>query len=225
MTCLADCERMWVPQDRMTQLLDDSGIERLRSSGDEELAAVFEEHADRLDRIIDLRIDPRLAGRVDPVDVVQETFLEAHKKLPRYLDNASVPVFVWLRGVALDTLIHVHRRHLAQMRDAGLEVSIYGHGGDAVGVSSQSLAGWLVGDLTSPSQAVIREEAVAKVAEALEGMDEIDREVLVLRHFEQLSNDEVAAIVGVKKAATSRRYTRALLRFKESVEGLPGFEF
>jgi RNA polymerase sigma-70 factor, ECF subfamily len=211
-------------QSSMTQLLDDSEIERLRASGDEELGVVFEEHADRLDRIIDLRLDPRLAGRVDPADVVQETFLEAHKKLPRYLENATVPVFVWLRGVALDTLIHVHRRHLAQMRDAGLEVSIHGHG-DTVGVSSQSLAGWLVGDLTSPSQAVIREEVVAKVAEALESMDEIDREVLVLRHFEQLSNDEVAAIVGVKKAATSRRYTRALIRFKETVEGLPGFDW
>ena len=208
----------------MTLILDDSGIERLRASGDEELGVLFEEYADRLDRIIDLRLDARLTGRVDPADVVQETFLEAQKKLPRYLDNATVPVFVWLRGVALDTLIHVHRRHLAQMRDAGLDVSIHGHAENA-GVSSQSLAGWLVGDLTSPSQAVQREETVAKVAEALEGLDEIDREVLVLRHFEQLSNDEVAAIVGVKKAAASRRYTRALVRFKEAVAGLPGFDW
>ena len=208
----------------MSAILDDSGIERLRASGDAELAAVLEEHADRLDRIIDLRLDPRLAGRVDPADVVQETFLEARKKLPRYLAEATVPVFVWLRGVALDTLVHVHRRHLAQMRDAGLDVSFQGPA-DSAGVSSQSLAGWLVGDLTSPSQAVQREETVARVTEALEGLDDIDREVLVLRHFEQLSNDEVAAIVGVKKAAASRRYTRALMRFKQAVEGLPGFDW
>ena len=208
----------------MTQVLDDSGIERLRASGDEELGVLFEEYADRLDRIIDLRLDARLTGRVDPADVVQETFLEAQKKLPRYLDNATVPVFVWLRGVALDTLIHVHRRHLAQMRDAGLEVSIHGYSAGA-NVSSMSIAGWLVDDLTTASQLAVREETAKKVEDALNDMDEIDREVLILRHFEQLSNDEVASIVGVKKAAASRRYTRALLRFKEVAEGIPGFEF
>ena len=202
----------------------DSHIERLRASGDDGLAAVFDEFNDRLERIVDLRIDPRLAGRVDAADVVQESFLEAQKKLLRYLRDASVPVFVWVRGVVLDTLIHVHRRHLAQMRDAGLEVSIHGHPAGA-NVSSMSIAGWLVDDLTTASQLAVREETAKKVEDALNDMDEIDREVLILRHFEQLSNDEVASIVGVKKAAASRRYTRALLRFKEVVEGIPGFEF
>lgn len=200
-----------------------SQIERLHACGDEALAAAFEEFHDRLERIADLRIDPRLVGRVDPVDVLQESFLEARKKLPRFLENATVPVFVWLRGVVLDTLIHVHRRHLARMRDAGLEVPIQNTFPDAH-VSSMSIAGWLVDDLTSPSQVAIRAETIQRIEDALNGMDEIDREVLILRHFEQLSNDEVASVVGVKKAAASRRYTRALQRFRAVLEQLPGFE-
>ena len=201
---------------------EDSDIVRLRDSGEDGLAAALAAHHDRLERIVDLRIDPRLAARVDPADVLQETFLEAQKRLARYLDQPSVPLFVWLRGVTLDTLIHVHRRHLAKMRDAGLEVSL--HTGAQPHVSSIALAGWLVADLTSPSQVAMRDEAAAKVAEALDSMDDIDREVLILRHFEQLSNDEVAGVVGVKKAAASRRYTRALKRFREVMDSVPGFE-
>ena len=198
-------------------------LEELQSGGDDALAAVFDEFRDQLDRIVDLRINPRLASRVDPADVLQESFLEARKKLPRYLKNTTVPVFVWLRGVVLDTLIHVHRRHLAQMRHAGRDVSIDTRPAVA-NVSSMSTAGWLVDDLTSPSQVAIRGETAKSLEDALNGMDEIDREVLILRHFEQLSNDEVASILGVKKAATSRRYMRALKRFRETLEQIPGFD-
>jgi len=200
----------------------DPQIEELHRNGQQCLAETFSRHQDRLERIIDLRLDPRLSGRVDAADVVQEAFIEASKRLPRFLENPTVSVFVWVRGVALDTLIHVHRRHLAKMRDAGREVSL--HLGPAPQVSSISLAGWLVADLTSPSQAAMRDEVAKKVEEVLEAMDEIDREVLILRHFEQLSNDEVASIVGVKKAATSRRYIRALKRFREVMESVPGFD-
>ena len=198
-------------------------IENLRRNGEQCLAEVFSRHQDRLERIVDLRLDPRLSGRVDAADVVQEAFIEASKRLPRFLENPTVSVFVWVRGVTLDTLIHVHRRHLAKMRDAGREVSL--SLGPAPQVSSISLAGWLVADLTSPSQAAMRDEVAKKVEEVLEAIDEIDREVLILRHFEQLSNDEVSSIVGVKKAATSRRYIRALKRFREVMESVPGFDF
>jgi len=87
-----------------------------------------------------------------------------------------------------------------------------------------SLAGFLIGDLTSPSQAAMREELAARIEVTLDAMDEIDREVLVLRHFEQLSNDEVANVIGVKKAAASRRYMRALARFRDVLSAIPGFE-
>jgi len=201
---------------------NDPQIEDLRRNGQQCLAEAFSRYQDRLERIVDLRLDPRLSGRVDAADVVQEAFIEASKRLPRFLENPTVSVFVWVRGVTLDTLIHVHRRHLAKMRDAGREVSL--SLGPTPQVSSISLAGWLVADLTSPSQAAMRDEVAKKVEEVLEAMDEIDREVLILRHFEQLSNDEVASIVGVKKAATSRRYIRALKRFREVMESVPGFD-
>ena len=90
--------------------------------------------------------------------------------------------------------------------------------------SSVVLAAYLAGSLTSPSQAAIREETARQSKRALADMDEIDREVLILRHFEQLSNDEVAVVLGVKKAAASRRYMRALARFRKVLLAIPGFE-
>ena len=199
----------------------DFQIDELRRFGEQALAEEFARHQDRLERIIDLRLDPRLSGRVDAADVVQEAFIEARKRLSRFLENPTVSILVWLRGVALDTLIHVHRRHLAKIRNAGREVSI--HRSMLPQVSSLSMASHLVGDLTSPSQAAIRQETVQRVEEALEGMDSVDKEILILRHFEQLSNNEAASVVGVKKAAASRRYMRALKRFREAMEAMPGF--
>lgn len=202
---------------------EETQVLRLRSTGDQALADALAEHAPRLRAIIQLRVDPRLSSRLDADDVLQEAFLEAHKRLARYLSDPVVPVFVWLRGVVLDTLIDFHRRHLgAQMRDAGQEVSLMTpRWPDA---SSAALAAYLAGSLTSPSQAAMREETARQIDCALSEMDEVDREVLILRHFEQLTNDEVAAVVGVKKAAASRRYMRALARFRNVVLAIPGFE-
>jgi RNA polymerase sigma-70 factor (ECF subfamily) len=207
----------------MTADSEYSQIAQLRKHGERALADAISSYSDRLLRIVDLRLDPRLCGRVDAVDIVQEVFLEARKRLPRFLGDASVPVFVWLRGVTLDTLVHIHRRHLgAKKRDAGREVSLQGMGGPQA--TSVSLAGFLIGDLTSPSQAAMREELAARIEMTLATMAEIDREVLILRHFEQLTNDEAASVLGVKKAAASRRYMRALARFREVLSAIPGFE-
>lgn len=203
--------------------VDDLQIERLRKSGEEALAEILLEERDRLQRIIELRMDQKLYGRVDPGDVLQETFLEARKRLARFLETTSVPVFVWLRGVALDTLIHVHRRHVeAQRRQAGAEVSIQATVANAS--SAANLARSLLAHDTSPSNAVIRAESHEMLEHALRLLDEIDREVLTMRHFEQLSNDEVAQILGVKKAAASRRYTRALEHIRAVLQALPGYE-
>lgn len=202
---------------------EQSQFSRLMTGGDQALADAMAQYAPRLLHTIELRMAPRLSGRVDAADVLQEAYLESHKRLARYLSDPSVPVFVWLRGVVLDTLIDFHRRHLgAKMRDAGQEVSLQGR--RTPQASSVALAACLVGNLTSPSQAAIREETARQIETALAAMDEIDREVLVLRHFEQLSNDEVAAVVGVKKAAASRRYMRALERFRNVLVAIHGFE-
>ena len=202
---------------------DQTQIARLLSQGEQALADAMAAHAPRLRQMVELRVDPRLAGRLDAADVLQEAFLAARQRLARYLEEPGVPVFVWLRGVVLDTLIDLHRRHLgAKMRDVGQEVPL--QRAATAQASSVALAAYLLGDLTSPSQAAIREETARQIEAALADMDDIDREVLVLRHFEQLTNDEVAAVVGVKKAAASRRYMRALTRFRTVLLTLPGFE-
>lgn len=198
-------------------------IDRLRQGGDQALAHTLTEQTPRLNRIAEMRLDPRLSGRVDVGDVLQEVFLEARKRLDRYLSEPAVSVFVWLRGIVMDTLIDFHRRHLgAQMRDAGRDVSLLAWGSPQA--SSAVLAAYLAGSITSPSRAAIREETARQIETALADMDEIDREVLILRHFEQLTNDEVAAALGVKKAAASRRYMRALARFRTVLLAIPGFE-
>ena len=107
------------------------------------------------------------------------------------------------------------------MRDAGQEVSLYR--GALTQASSESLAAQLLGKLTSPTQAAIRAELQIKLQEALNSMDPMDREILTLRHFEELSNNETAAVLGIQKAAASNRYVRALKRLKQILRGIPGF--
>ena len=141
--------------------------------------------------MVRLRLDRRLQGRVDPSDVLQEAYLDLAAKLPEYASRPAIPFFLWLRLVAGERLLRVHRHHLgAAMRDAGREVSL--HQGAFPEASSASLAAQLLGQLTSASQAALRAEMQLLLQEALNGMDPIDREVLALRHFEELSNDEVA---------------------------------
>jgi len=199
---------------------DSDVLERLRCDGDQGLAAVFGQYRDRLERMVALRMDPRLRGRLDPADVLQEVYLDASKRLAAYVASPEAPVFVWLRGIAANTLTDLHRRHLAaQARDAGREVSL----GLGVGSTTSGwLAGQLAGSVTSPSQVAIREETAAQLAAAIDQMDELDREVLLLRHFELLRNHEVAMILGISENAASNRYVRALARLRELIATIPG---
>ena len=192
-------------------------VERLRMGGSEALAELFSIHQDRLERIVQYRLDPRLYGRVDVSDILQEAYLEVSRRIQDYLDQPSVPLFIWLRQITNQILIDTHRRHLAKMRDANQEVRI--HRGNYVNASSLSLAAQLVGNLTSPSRAAMRDEILNQLRAALDEMDELDREVLVLRHFEELSNNEVAEVLGIQKSAASNRYVRALKRLRTILDG------
>ncbi len=194
-------------------------------AGDESaLAALFDGYRDRLRRMIRLRLDRRLSGRVDSSDVLQEAYLDVRKRISEYArEPASMPFHLWLRLIAGQRLMDVHRFHLgAQMRDAGMEVSL--HRGPFPQASSVSLAAQLLGKMTSASKAAIRAEHKLIVQEALNGMDPIDREVLALRHFEHLSNDETAQVLGLTKSAASNRYIRALKRLKEILSSIPGLK-
>jgi RNA polymerase sigma-70 factor (ECF subfamily) len=178
------------------------------------LGILLARHRDRLRRMIALRLDRRLQGRIDPSDVIQEAYLEASSRLGEYVRNPSTPFFLWLRFLAGQKLVTLHRHHLGvQMRNAVQQVALYQ--GPWPGATSAALAAQLLGNDTRPSEAAIRAEMKLRVQEALNGMDPVDREVLALRHFEQLSRAEIAQLLGISEAAAGKRYIRALDRLKQ----------
>jgi RNA polymerase sigma-70 factor (ECF subfamily) len=184
------------------------------------LGELFGRHRDRLRRLVQVRLDRRLQGRVDPSDVVQETYLEFARALPQYVRNPPMPFFLWLRCLTGRKLQALHRRHLgSQMRAAQREISLAG--GTLPQANSESLAAQLLGTITTPSQAVMRAELQRQVQEALNALEPLDREVLALRHYEQLSNAEVAVVLHLSAAAASNRYVRALKRLKRFMAGWP----
>jgi RNA polymerase sigma-70 factor, ECF subfamily len=204
---------------------DDRELLRRALEGEEPaLAALFDGYRERLRRMIRLRLDRRLSGRVDSSDVLQEAYLDMRKRIAEYARNpAAMPFHLWLRLVTGQRLTDIHRFHLgSQMRDAGQEVSL--HRGPFPQANSVSLAAQLLGKMTSASKAAIRAEHKLIVQEALNAMDPIDREVLALRHFEHLSNDETAQVLGLSKSAASNRYIRALKRLKEILSSIPGLK-
>ncbi len=196
-------------------------LRRAKAGDEQALADLFTHYRERLRRLIHLRLDRRLSGRVDTSDVLQDAYLEVHKRFADYSREGQLPFYLWLRLVTGQKLTDFHRHHLgAQMRDAGQEVSLYR--GALPQATSVSLANQLLGKLTSASKAAIRAEHKLLVQEALNSMDPLDREVLVLRHFEHLTNDETALVLGIKKSAASQRYIRALKRLKEILSAIPG---
>jgi RNA polymerase sigma-70 factor, ECF subfamily len=200
----------------------DALLARARDGDQQAVAELFASCRDQLRRMVKLRMDRRLQGRIDPSDVLQDAYLDLSKRMPEYAANPVIPFFLWLRLLTGQRLLALHRRHLgAQMRNAGHEVSL--HHGALPQASSVSLAEQLLGRLTSPTQAAIRAELQLQLQEVLNSMEPLDREVLVLRHFEELSNNETAAVLGIQKSAASNRYIRALKRLKEALTSLPGF--
>jgi RNA polymerase sigma-70 factor, ECF subfamily len=203
------------PED-LTDLLD-----RAAAGDAAAVTELFSRYRKRLKRMVRLRLNRQLQGRLDDSDILQEALLEAAKRLPEYLADKPLPFFIWMRHITGQKLIDAHRRHLgAKIRDAGHEVSL--HRGAMPAASSASLAAQLLGRLTSPSQAAIKAETRLRVQEVLNRMDPIDREVLALRHFEQLNNAEVAATLGINESTASSRYLRALKRLKDEVQQIPG---
>jgi RNA polymerase sigma-70 factor (ECF subfamily) len=171
--------------------------------------------------MIKLRLDRRLQGRVDPSDVIQEVYLDVSRQIGDYLRDPALPFFLWPRLRAGQKLALVHRQHLGvQARDAGREVSLYR--GPMPAATSAALAAQLIGKRTTPSQAAIKAELKIRLQEALNSMEDLDREVLALRHFEQLTNAETARVLGIKESTACNRYIRALERLKKILVSMPG---
>lgn len=189
------------------------------SQGDQQaLAKLFTVHHQRLRQMIIFRLDRRLQGRLDADDVLQEAYLDAAQRIQHY--DSSGSFFVWLRLVTTQTLATTHRKHFgAQVRDAKREVSLHG----TPMATSIAIADRFLGQLTSPSQAALKKELAEQLEAALAEMNPIDQDVLAMRHFEDLSNSEIAEILGIEQNAASIRYVRAIERLKTILHRFPGF--
>jgi RNA polymerase sigma-70 factor (ECF subfamily) len=200
----------------------DDLLRRAQAGDQAALGALFAHYRDRLRKMIRLRLDRRAYGRLDPSDVLQEAYLDVARRIPEYAAAPTVSFYLWLRALTGQRLIDLHRQHLgAQMRDAGREVSLYR--GALPQASSASLAQQMLAGLTSPTQAAVRAEMQVLLQEALNSMDPLDREVVVLRHFEELNNVETAQVLGIETSAASKRYMRAIRRLKAILDRVPGF--
>jgi RNA polymerase sigma-70 factor, ECF subfamily len=202
----------------MSQSVEVLLVDRARQGDRQAMGDLIERHQDRLLRLVGFRLDRRLRGRIDASDILQEAFVEVTRRQSELPLQAESSLFLWLRFLVLQKLAEVHRRHLGvRARDATREVSIYD--ASATSVPSKVLARQLLGKLTSPSEAAMRAELKYRLEQTLNSMNSLDREIIALRHFEQLSNAEAAQVLGISDSAASTRYVRAIRRLRPALEG------
>ena len=200
---------MW-PQSTDTQIL----LDQAKQGDETAVNQLLARHREAIRRLIDLRLDPAIVQRVDASDVVQEVLLEASRRLQDYLKNPAMPFHLWLRHIAKDHVIDAHRRHHgAQKRGVNREQPLARPGW--MERSSLELAGQLVDPERTPASAAIQEELQRRLHGALAQLEEDDREILLMRHFEQLPNQDVATSLGLTEAAASMRYLRAIRRLRD----------
>ena len=191
-------------------------IEEAAAGNQSALNELFDRDRDRLKRMIRMRLHSRLQGRVDDSDVLQDAYLDAASRLPEYLEKPDAPFFLWLRRIASRKLIDVHRRHLgAHARDARLEVRLNRSGMPMA--NSDSLGEAMLDDLTSPSQAAIKAETRVALQQALAQLSDEDREIISIRNYEDMSNQEAAFELGIEESAASKRFLRALERLQSTL--------
>ena len=196
----------------------------MAASGDPSATAILmDRHRGRLKKMVAVRLDPRLTARVDPSDIVQDALVDASRRLGDYAKHPTMGFFLWLRWLTGEKLLNTHRQHLGtQKRDVAQEVSIYRRAMPEA--NSISLAQQLLGQITSPTRAVMRAEIQLLVQEVLNSMDPFDREILVLRNYEQLSTSETAEALGIKRSTAGKRYIAALKRLRQALGAVPGLQ-
>ena len=173
----------------------------------------------RLHRMVSSRMDKRMSARVDASDVVQDAFIEAWENLPDYVSQPKIPFYLWLRSITGHRLMSLHRFHLgAEMRNAGKEVHLFN--GSFPETSHIGIAALIANDLTRVSEAAMRDEVRHELESALKKLEPLDREILTLRHIEQLTNSEVATVLDINTSTASKRYIRALRKIKQFITPL-----
>lgn len=201
---------------------DEPPIELLQkaAAGDQRaLNDVLEQQRALLRRMIGARLDRRLTARVDASDVVQDVLLQAAQRLGDYVNGPPMPFRLWLRQIAKDRVIDAHRRHRAQRRNVLRDQRLAAPG--TADQSSLDLAAQIRDEELTPAAATIRRELQVRFFDALDDLDEGDREIILLRHGEQLGNSEAAAVLGLTPAAAGMRYLRALRRLREILGETP----
>jgi RNA polymerase sigma-70 factor (ECF subfamily) len=199
--------------------VSDDELEQLLRTGDiGALESLFERHRNRLWKVIDFRLSPTVRQRADPDDLLQETFAAAQARLPHFVRSPLPSSFLWLRLIALQVLAEHYRRHAGPQRDAHRDVALDG-GRD----TSAALVRGLATSATSPSGAAMRRETLEQIEKALGQLEALDQDILALRHFEELSNSEVAKVLNIQEKTASIRYIRALRRLKDVLATIPGF--
>ena len=186
--------------------------------------ALLARHREPVRRMIDLRLDPAIVQRVDASDVVQEVLLEASRRLQEYLRKPSMPFHLWLRQIARDHVIDAHRRHRQAAKrtlDRERALGTCTAAGSYEDRSSLDLAAELRDPALTPAAVALRHELLGRFQAALAGLDADDREIILLRHFEQLSNSEAAQALGLSEAAAGMRHLRALRRLRALLAEAP----
>ena len=199
---------MWPNSNETQELLLNAGAGKAQAVND-----LLERHRDGLRNMVNARIDRKLSRRVDASDVVQDVMLEASTRLADYLRDPKLPFGVWLRQMAQDRIIDLHRRHrVAVRRSIDRERQSGGMFNDQ---SSLDLVAQLRDPELTPAAATLRKELHERFVEAIDHLEDEDREILLMRHFEQLGNSEVAELLGLSQPAAGMRYLRALRRLRE----------
>lgn len=180
----------------------------------EALGALLESHRRRLLKMVHLRMDPRLKTRLGASDVLQDAFVDVNQRIDDYLADPRMPFFLWLRFITAQRLVSLHRHHVGtKKRDVRRQVEA-----GLPAASTPALVDRILAGGTSPTQGVVREEVRIRVGSLLDGMNASDREILVLRHFEELSNAEAAQELSIEAPAASKRYVRALRRLRDALD-------
>ncbi len=189
-------------------------IERARAGDQSAFEELFDRHRGRLRKAIALRLDRRVAARVDASDVLQETYMEAFQRLPRYLLGEEMPFYLWLHWIAREKVLALHRRHLG----AGKRTVLHETPLMPVDTSAELVSG-IIGRVPTPSQELARMELADQLRKALGQLDEDDRDLILWRHFEQLGAREMAQLLHITEAAASKRYIRAVERLRKLLLG------
>jgi RNA polymerase sigma-70 factor (ECF subfamily) len=200
---------MW-PEGEQTQEL----LKGITDGDSQAVNRLMDRHREAVRRMIQMRLDQAVARRVDASDVVQDVLMEASQRLKDYLANPAMPFHLWLRQLAKDRIIDMHRRHrAAQRRSVDREQNMSGLGNDEQ--SAADLAALLKDAELTPAATALRREMEQRFLVALDQLEENDREIVVMRHFEHLGNSEVAEALGLSPPAAGMRYLRAIRRLRE----------